>query len=287
MNLLITGASGFLGKNLTTLLTKNSFSVDAIINYTPIATELQDTVTSLSVDKALCKVEAGDYQAIIHCATSYGRDGNIENVVESNLILPLKILDKVNFNKTVFINIDSFFNKNVSHYYSLPHYSLSKKSLLTWLEYYAQNGLIVNLRLEHLYGAGDSPEKFVSKAIREIGVSQQPFFNMTSGTQKRDFIHVDDVSSATMTLLNKIRILERKYHEYEIGTGKSISIRDFTLEIKKQSESMTELMFGQIPQVIGEIDDSHADSRFTDMFQWKPKIDYIDGIRRCLDSSST
>ena len=284
MRLLITGATGFLGRNLTAQLVDNGFSVEVTINKSPLDPELLSSVTQTSIEHALEKLVACEYDGIIHCATSYGRDGEINKVIESNLALPLRLLDKTNFEHTFFINIDSFFNKNVSHYYSLPHYSLTKKSLLTWLEYYSQHGLIVNMRLEHLYGHGDSQEKFVSKAIQEIGIQQNKAFNMTTGDQKRDFVYVTDVAAAIVTLLKNIKVLDTTFHEYEIGTSEKVSIKEFTQEIKRQAGSKTQLMFGMIPQNQGDIQESVASTKFSDQFNWKPEIDYIEGIRLCLES---
>jgi hypothetical protein len=71
-----------------------------------------------------------------------------------------------------FINTDSFFNKTGNSYSNLLNYSLSKKSLLIWLEKISASLKIINVVLEHMYGPGDSDSKFVEGIIRSVGIRE-------------------------------------------------------------------------------------------------------------------
>lgn len=279
MEILLTGATGFLGRNLCDALVQRDHSLSILIH----KTDLGANVSKTNLVYALTQLGQGKYDAVIHCATSYGRKGEIEPVLDSNLILPLRILDAIQNTSTTFINIDSFFNKNVSQYYTLPHYSLSKKSLLIWLQYYALTRPVVNLRLEHLFGPGDGEDKFVSQAISKIGLEKTERFKLTSGLQKRDFIHVEDVCDAIGLLIENLKSYKIGFHEYEIGTGQATSIREFVEMIKEISSSTTILEFGVIETPPGEIQESFANKEFQSKFGWKPKITLEQGIRQLLD----
>lgn len=282
MEILITGATGFLGKRLSDSLAQNGHSINVLIHKTPS----NSGFSKVTLDQALIKLANGDYDVVVHCATSYGRDGRINSVLESNLILPLRILDSIQNKSTVFINIDSFFNKNVSQYYTLPHYSLSKKSLLVWLEYYSKFIRVINFRLEHLYGNGDAIDKFVTRAIHEIAIEKKTIFELTNGTQKRDFIHVSDVCSAMVTLIQNIGISKTGFDNFEIGTGNSTSIRSFVELVKAISGSNTELKFGAIKNPLGDMTDSYANSDFREKYNWQPKISLDMGIQSIIKNES-
>jgi CDP-paratose synthetase len=286
MKILITGVTGFLGSHLAKMMLEGGVSVDTFIHKHNLPLDLVTKVNTFPFEGVLDRIKKQKYDCIIHTATNYGRNTKTKSIIDSNIVMPLMLLESVNFKKTFFINIDSFFNKSKNRYYSLPHYSLSKRSLLLWLEYYASSGCIVNLRIEHLFGPGDSPEKFVSRAISEIGIRKEASFSLTSGSQLRDFIYVTDVCTAITTAVLNISKMKNGLNEYEIGTGKSVSIKDFVEEVKLISNSNTSLNFGALPDPPGEIQNSFADGRFAHDFSWIPKTSLSDGIRACLGMST-
>jgi nucleoside-diphosphate-sugar epimerase len=110
--------------------------------------------------------------------------------------------------------------------------------------------------LEHIYGPKDDESKFISWFIKQLK-NGTPEINLTSGTQKRDFIYVQDVVSAYLLLLEK-RVELNGFVEFEVGTGQSIELKDFLNEIvlafeEKYGKKITsKLNFGAIEMRIGE-----------------------------------
>ena len=216
--ILLTGATGFLGSHLLKkllsgigykiILLKRSFS-----NVSRIENELKnDNVKSYDIDEIeLEKIfEQEKITIIIHCATEYGRQGvNVGDIWNTNLILPVKLLElALKFNVQGFINTDSYYNKGERLFYPyLLNYSLSKKSLNLWLDYFSDKIKIINMVLEHVYGEDDSPNKFVNEMINKIAIEKVKFVNLTEGDQIRDFIYVEDVAE---TYLKAIEYLQNK-----------------------------------------------------------------------------
>ena len=256
MNILVTGATGFLGSHLlkgflnntnhNIIVLKRSFSdVSRISN---ILNNVR--VKFYDIDKfPLEKVfEETKIDAIVHCATNYGRNENsCYSVLETNLMFPIRLLDlSVQHGVKIFINTDSYFNKENMSYSYLLNYALSKKSLLLWLKYFSKKIKVVNMVLEHVYGEDDRADKFVYQMIDKIAVKKVPSIDLTYGDQKRDFIYVDDVVDNYIKILDYAQKHSFRFRSFDIGTGNAVSIKDFVTEIKKISGSDTVLNFGAI-----------------------------------------
>ena len=55
-----------------------------------------------------------------------------------------------------------------------------------------ENGLCINIGLEHFYGPNDDDSKFVSYIIHNL-LNEVEKIDLTKGKQKRYFIYIDDV----------------------------------------------------------------------------------------------
>ena len=293
--IVLTGATGFLGSHiLKGLVHTNTYHVVVLkrsfSNPTRIANLLQrHDIEYLNVDLEENTIKQrfskGDISAVIHCATEYGRGRKpIASVLRANLIFPINLLDMcVEFGVDVFINTDSYFNKPSLQYPYLLDYSLSKKSLLLWLPYFANKLRIANMTLEHIFGPTDGEAKFVTTMIKQIAIAKSKAVSLSPGNQIRDFIYVHDVVSAYLTVLATL-LAERKtcLKEFEVGTGQGTSIRSFVEAIKELSGSPTQLKFGAIPYRDAEIMDSKANTDSLMKLGWHPNYNYYSGLTDLL-----
>lgn len=290
--IVLTGATGFLGSRLLCALLQHGHHVIAIKRSTSITTKI-DTVINhpclnlVDIDRQdpAYVFDHFDVDTIIHAATEYGRGATpLYSILDANLILPLRLAELGMKNGVrCFINSDSFFNKGANSYSNLLNYSLSKKSLLIWLAKLAGDLKIVNVVLEHIYGPGDSSSKFVESMIQQIAVNQVQRVALTHGHQVRDFIHVDDVVSAYLKLLEYGRTHEFNFETFELGTGCGTQVRDFVTLVKDLSRSKTELGFGDIPCRSDEIMLSSANLSKLEQLGWRPSISVQNGLRRILE----
>lgn len=205
--------------------------------------------------------DLGKIDAVIHTATCYGRNNETTvDIVEANVVFPLKLLETSSLYKTnIFFNTDTFFNKDGASYSYLNTYTASKKHFLDWGKQFAQKQSIkfVNLKLEHVFGTGDDDSKFVTYIIKSC-LNNVEKLKLTAGEQKRDFIHVDDVVSIYQLLLGKVQKEPSFYQEYPIGSGKAISVKEFVEIIHRVTKSKTILEFGALSYREGEIMFSQA-----------------------------
>jgi len=131
--ILITGATGFLGSHLVEKLLSDGFNIIVLkrsfSNVWRIK-HLLDKLISYDIDKISLEriFEENKIDVIIHTATLYGRKKEkIYEIIESNFILPLKLLELAVINNTKsFINTDTSLPKH------LNYYSLSKNQFKEW-----------------------------------------------------------------------------------------------------------------------------------------------------------
>lgn len=281
----MTGATGYLGsrvlhellhtyQDLSIVVLKRSFSDTRRI------THLLPYVHTIDADA--CNLSdifhAHKFTAIFHFATNYGR-GQKESyeIIEANLLLPLRLLELgLQHGVKVFLNTDTMLDKNISDY------TLSKKQFQEWLKKGSERILTINVALEHFYGPGDDPTKFVSNIVYKL-LNKTECIPLTSGTQKRDFIYVDDVVSAFLCIIANTNKHNTGYMPFEVGTGQTISIRDFvTLTKELCGNTTTELKFGAVPLRANEPADVRVDTTKLAALGWQPQISLTQGILQTI-----
>jgi len=288
-NVLLTGATGFVGSHLLSSLIKNGYLVIAYLR--PASNDfkighLKNNYSSfVTPDNSQQQIETlfEKYQieAVVHTATEYGREKSLSAVIETNVLFPLRLLEVgIKNGLKLFINTDTFFGKKDFELQYLNNYVTSKRLLESLIPEFSNLTKIANFRLEHVYGENDSEAKFVTTVLKQC-IKNSKVIDLTEGLQKRDFIYIDDVVDAYITILNNEHLISG-YKEYEVGTGTSVTVRDFVSAIGELSESKTLLNFGAIPERIGEIKDSFADINLLKSLGWQPKFDMRSAINKIL-----
>jgi CDP-paratose synthetase len=292
MTIAITGAFGFLGSELVIFfLQQTNYNLVAVLKSTTINSRLQYDENRLhlfysDISPIEQLFQQHSIDIVIHAATDYGRNNQTSEVVFNNLVFPLKLLEYAKkFKIKLFINTDSYFTKSESKYEYLSAYTLTKKHLEDYIR--DENEIpLVNIKLEHLFGIGDTDTKFVTSIFNMI-VSGKPQIDTTEGTQKRDFIYVSDVVSLFHEVIIKYQCFEKKYYNIESGWGESISIKDFVLKIKDVTGSCSNIIFGSLPMRYGEIMNSVADLSLIPKFLiWRPTVTINKALELMRDHNS-
>jgi len=280
----MTGATGYLGSHILPNLVDCGHSVYCLKRDSSNLWRLGNLASKVSwVD-----LETVDFNSffsehkielILHCATDYGRKKTDPiQTVEANLILPLKMLHAAVIQGVhCFINTDTVLDKRINNY------SLSKQQFVEWLETYSEQIVGVNVALEHFYGPNDDPSKFVTYIIQSL-LDDVPEIRLTEGHQKRDFIHVDDVVTAIIKLIDSSSEFSPNFHRYEVGSGEPIEIRDFISLAKKLSgNEKSYLNFGAIPYRENEVMCSGVDTSGLRKLGWKPEVSLEQGLNRTIN----
>jgi len=286
--ILLTGATGYLGSHLVKALLEEGHSVVALKRKTSSLRRLESIlprITLLDVDdfdlRELFK-DHGKFDAVIHTATSYGRNGeSASQIADANLNFPLKLLDAAAAaGVPVFMNTDTSLDK------FLNVYSLSKTQFAEWGQHFAGQKMIrfLNLKLEHFYGPGDDDTKFTTHVIKSC-LMNVPELKLTLGEQKRDFIYIDDVVSAYMLLLEKQETLPDWFAEFDVGSGEAVTIRQFVELVQQKTASSTYLNFGAHPYRDGEVMYSQADMGPLQKLGWYRRYTLEQGLKLVMEGN--
>ena len=285
-SILMTGGTGFLGSHLLNKILSNNISVVLLKRSHSSLNNIENFINNpfLKIyDVDLIDVKdvfnENKIDVIIHTATDYGRNGFLTEVLNSNLIFPLSIIQEAIKHKVpYFINTDTFFNKGDLKYSHLINYSISKKLFLESIKEISSDIKIINMRIEHMFGVNDSINKFVPKIINKL-VNNEPSIQLTDGFQKRDFIYIKDVVDAFYSILKSLSDYSHpNFKTYDVGLGASMSIREFATTLKEKTNSISFLDFGAIPTKKDEIMDSFANSEDLKSLGWTPTYSIQEAI---------
>ncbi len=284
--IILTGATGFLGSHLLEALLLKGYKVIILKRSTSNVwriTHLLNRVVSYDVDVQSLELafEQQRIDVVIHTACHYGRNSDaIHQIVESNLMFGLQILDaSLKFNTDIFFNTDTLLQKH------LNVYTLSKKQFVEWLQQQSNKIQVINLKLEHMYGPKDDSTKFVPWVLSQLK-SNVPEIKLTKGEQLRDFIYIEDVVSAYLTVLEKAHGLE-KFNDLDVGTGKLVSVKSFLEKLKtifefKYGTTATKLAFGALPYREGELMTVEVDNSALQALGWLASTKLEDGLTRII-----
>lgn len=275
MKILMTGASGYLGRKLVQRFVQQGHELTLLLRK-PLGCAFQK-VSEVLVSP-ICPVPnelIADHDVVLHCATNYGRNGaDLEDILWVNYQWPMQLAMGLP-DGGVFLHIDTALPAGVSTY------AAGKARLRSFLT--DRRGLrSCNLRLEHFYGVGDG--HFLSHVLSAF-FSGQAVLPLTAGAQRRDFMWVDDAVDGIALVLESL-LKSSIPGEVALGSGTSRSIREVVQQLSAlSSPHTTELQFGAVSMREGEPLESKADLRVLANLGWSPRMPWESGIRHFVEDS--
>jgi nucleoside-diphosphate-sugar epimerase len=102
---------------------------------------------------------------------------------------------------------------------------------------------------------------------------------MTAGTQRRDFLYVEDAAAALVAVADSVVT-----GAVNVASGEGVALRDLAAQIAGQVGADARLAVGALPQRPGEPRSLVADvRRLREQVGWRPQVTLGEGIERTVD----
>jgi len=287
-NIIITGASGFVGSYLLKeLLLLNQFNIIVLLrsqsNRFRIESLLSECkiyyIDTISLEQIF---KENSITGIIHLATYYKKTHeahDIEEMITSNITFPTKLVELASQNKSqFFINTGTFFEysmmsnpiKELSQIAPFNLYASTKIGFDSVLKYYALNSSlnIMTLKLSAPFGYNDNL-KLIPFLINSLLDNKEVI--LEKGEQEWDFIYVKDVVSAFIKTIEFILKSKRTvYEEVLIGMGKKTSVKEIVNILNKIDGNTLITCKKEYP--CEQIFEAYIDnSKAKNLLQWVPR----------------
>ncbi len=278
--ILVTGANGFVGTRLVQKLKKVGHEV---VSLTSREGDIADPST-------LSKLYQTDIDFAFHLASRTYIPDAWENPVEFqrvNVMGTMNVLELCRNDKIPLTYVSAYL-------YGIPKslpikesdrlepnnpYALSKFMAEEACRFYAQyyNLPITIIRPFNIYGPGQKAYFLIPEIINKV-LENQPI-RLKDMLPRRDFLYLDDLVEA---LLRTIPLISSGYRIYNIGSGKSFSVKEIVETIQSIAGTDLPVINENIPRK-NEIPDVFADiEKASQELQWSPHYSFEEGVRRMI-----
>jgi nucleoside-diphosphate-sugar epimerase len=295
MKILITGSTGFVGKNLVPKLLDEGYEILEITRDISKSIHLyKDTTSKLLIDENNLKdkIIAFKPEIVIHLAsylTSSDNFTDIEKLVNTNILFLSNVLDAVsNVDLKLFVNTGTFaeYFKGDDELLPAYFYAATKTASRAIVDYYANayNFKQSTIVPYTIYGGNDSQKKIID-IIYDSTLNEKPI-DLSPGEQVLDFIHIDDVVDFYTTVVNNVNKLPNKTI-FKLGTGVGHNLKQVASYIEKITNKQANINWGSkdyrnsdVMYAVANIETSQK------YFNWIPKVSLEKGLKKYIDKKN-
>lgn len=312
MNILITGAAGFIGSNLADNLLADGHSIIVVDNfndYYDVNIKEQNVSANLNNPRyKLYRCDICDKKAlneiflsnkidiVVHLAARAGVRPSLENpmaYVETNIIGTVNILEEMkeyNIKKLIFASSSSVYGNCKSEMFSedlkvtkpISPYAATKSAceqiIYTYHHLYDINAIC--LRFFTVYGPRQRPDLAIHKFIKKIK-HNQPIDMYGDGTTKRDYTFIADIVNGIKSAINYDKT---GYEIINLGGGEPITLKRMIETIENVLGKKA--IINQKPMQPGDVDKTVCDwSKANKLLNYTPKTTFEIGIKKFIDWS--
>lgn len=298
MKILITGASGFIGKSLIPRI-QNNYQISLLVSDLRDHNSVRQEIEAIKPDLVLhlaarTEVEKSFYEQTVFCDINYTGTVNLIECLASVVGTP-----KIIFASTMEVfgwqpisdkikcgcNIESLpvFDPDVTTPNPNAPYAVAKLACEKYLEY-AHRSLdleYVILRQTNSYGRQDN-SFFVTEQIISQMLTSPASCNLGYQKPYRNFLYIDDLIDAWITVIE--RFDEVSNNIFTLGPDNAIQIEEYAAMISRKLDWSGEIKWGTKPVRAGEIYLLNSDyKKISDMTGWCPKISLDQGIEKTIE----
>ena len=316
MNILVTGAAGFIGFHLCKELVKNKkirlIGIDNLSPYYDVMLKKDrlKILKSLSNKnfkfikcdianhKSLNKIiENNKIKIIYNLAAQAGVRASIKNTSNyfvTNILGFYNILEaskKYKIKHLIFASTSSVYGNNIKFPLKeesdtnkpLSFYAASKKTneVLAYSYSHIHKLHITGLRFFTVYGEYGRPDMAIFKFID--GINKNKKINLYNyGNHYRDFTYIDDVINSLVKLKNKQPNKNNFFDIYNIANGKTVSLKKLLSVIYSEIKIKPKINYLKMQK--GDVIKTHASiKKINKKINYKPKTSINIGIKNYIN----
>lgn len=244
-SILVTGAAGYIGRHLVKRLLAENRRVSVAVRESTDLTPLSSCMDRLSVfyDDG-CVEHLADFmsdhhvECVVHLATlyiTYHKPSDIAPMIESNISFGARILEAM---KLAGVRNILYSRTSWQHYLDCGYnpvnlYAAMKQAFEDIMKYYTQAEGFHSIILEiyDTYGEWDPRGKIIN-LFKERGRTGETI-ELSPGEQKLDYLYIDDIVSAFMRALDKMKADWAGEEEYALCSEELHTLKDVVSTFEK------------------------------------------------------
>lgn len=290
-NIVVTGATGFVGSNLVRFLLKKNFKIYVILrsdsdlaNLTDIKEEIEIFRYDNSINKLIDFFTVVKPITVFHLASNFIAEHEphqIDSLLQSNITFGLHLLEamKVSGVKQLINTGTSWQHYNNEDYNPVCLYAATKQAFEALIEYYvqAEDFKVITLKLFDTYGETDTRPKLINLLNKFADEKTQ--LNMSPGEQMLNLVHISDVCEAYF-LANKI-IQDKSFvghKKFSIESNENFKLKDIISLFEKITDKKINVIWGGKTYRKREV--MSVWNKGLSLPNWKPTINLEEGLSR-------
>ena len=296
MRLLLTGITGFVGRNLMPMIVRHCPNIEILT-----MNEDVEFARQLYPYKQCSYVGTSDFEEVVrfnpeivmHWATVTTERNDSEIIrpmLSANIEFGVLLLDALRRCSAtrLFVNTGSFaeYRHGVSEINDAYLYAATKSAFRCFCDYYSHiSGFkYITVVPYTIYGGIPTVKRLMDYVVESFS-AEKPV-DMTKGEQILDFVHVNDVSGFYVHVLEHPDLFykQKNGEEFHLGTGVGTSIRQMVAMFERVKGSKCNINFGGRPY--RDMDIMHAVAPIAknmELVDWKAKISLEEGIRMMIN----